>query len=365
MGRISLIVATVAIVFTAASCIPSDPGPTGLYLGIQSDITPIVTPQRQPETFGFAPPIDEHYGGIVYEGSAGRMQDPRPPLENGLERLRFWVAKPDNNLTDRPAIVWVHGGGFATGLNGMYGLAQDPGSAYAKRGYVNFAMEYRIDTTLSPDQNAGRPVALCQWVQDHQADPPPGFDALNAQCMRNVATAQHDILASVRYIRLHAAEYGIDPAKVVVAGFSAGGVTAANTAYQSEDVGNISYFPGDTKSPADSKPQAVIAASGCAVGLDDGVPSSIDPTDAPVSIIQSRYDQALDWECVTSTVGAARQAGLVAELELYCDEGGHAKSLYDQHKVVTDEQWTIFMARELHLYSGLSNSPEHQDLTCP
>ena len=74
---------------------PANPGPTGLYLGQQPDISPVVTSKPEPITWGSAPPIDKHYGGTLYEGTAIEQQDPRPALlANGNEPLRLWVADP-------------------------------------------------------------------------------------------------------------------------------------------------------------------------------------------------------------------------------------------------------------------------------
>ena len=91
-----------------------------------------------------------------------------PALDaQGNEPLRLWLATPANTLTNRPAIVWLHGGGFAVGIDSMYGLANGTGKDYAKRGYVGFSVEYRTDTTLVANRGA-RPPSLCQWVQDHE-----------------------------------------------------------------------------------------------------------------------------------------------------------------------------------------------------
>lgn len=341
----------------AAAAAPSDPGPASLYLGQQPDIHPVVTPEDQPITWGAAPPIDEHYGGTLYAGTSIEQPDPRPALDgNAKEPLRAWMADPADGRTGRPAIIWIHGGGFAVGIDSMWDLANHTAKEYAKRGYVGFSIEYRIDTTLIGSSVAGRPPSLCQWVQDNR--PPVGTDdpvwtARAAQCARNLLAAQHDALASVRWLRQHAAEYGVDPDRIAVAGFSAGAVTAANTAYQSDDVGDVTYFPGDSLSPAASKPAAAFGASGCVPTPDGTPPTTIGAGDAPFAMIQSINDGAVEYSCVRNTIAAARAAGLVAELTSYCAESGHAAGLYRVHPAATDLLWTNFLARELGLYSDL------------
>lgn len=364
MRRIALLVSVLAMVVAAVACVPPNPGASGLYLGPQADIHPVVTAKDKPITWGAAPAIDSHYGGILYEGTSSQMPDPRPALlPGGQEPLRMWMADPNNGLTNRPAIVWLHGGGFAVGIDSMYGLANGTGKDYAQRGYVSFSVEYRTDTTLMGDQRGeNRPASLCQWVQDHENPGDSTWEAAKAQCQRNIQAAQYDALASVRYLRANAVKYGIDPNRIVVGGFSAGAVTAANTAYQSDDVGTVKYFPGDNLSAA-SKPQAAIGASGCTYADSlNGVPSTIGAGDSPISFIHSRYDAAVPYECVATTVTTARSKGLVAELTSYCNENGHADKLYAAHKAATDEQWTTFMARELGLYTGMR--PPSADPVC-
>jgi predicted esterase len=356
--RVALLVTTVVLVLAVTGCLPPNPGPTGLYLGKQAGITPVVTPKSQPVTWGSAPVIDENYGGTLYAGTSIEMTDPRPALLAGdRELLRLWIADPHNGVTNRPALVWLHGGGFAVGIDSMYGLANSTGKEYAQRGYVGFSVEYRTDTTLIGERNGTqRPPSLCQWVQDNPDPNDPVWIARRDQCKRNILAAQHDALAAIRWIRQRASQYGIDPNKIAVGGFSAGAVTASNLAYQSDDVGTVHYFTGDNLSPASSKPQAAFGASGCTYSEDGTAPMTIGPGDAPVSFIHSRFDQAVPYSCVALTVTTARSRGLVAELTSYCAEAGHAEKLYSAHKSATDEQWTTFLARELHIY-GMMRAP--------
>jgi acetyl esterase/lipase len=364
MRRLVLLLFLLPLV--AAKCPGPNPGPSGLYLGKQDDITPVVTPKNQPITWGSAPVIDEHYGGTLYAGTSVETQDPRPPLlSGGREPLRLWVADPDNGLADRPAIVWVHGGGFALGVDSMFGLASSTGKEYAQRGYVSFSVEYRIDTTLiGGQQGSNRPPSLCQWVQDNVNPNDSVWRARYEQCKSNILAAQHDVQAAVRYIRAHATEYGIDPSEVAVGGFSAGAVTALHLAYRSNDVGTTQYFAGDDVSSAGSTIQAAFGASGCAYPdqLGDTVPDYIDAGDAPVSLIHAEIDGAVPYACAALTVNTARSKGLVAELRSYCNEAGHAAGLYATHKTETDEQWTTFLARELKLYTGMR--PPSSEPTC-
>ena len=352
--RILTAIAVSALALVATACLPNDPGPAGLYRGEQADIHPVVTATGQPITWGSAPNIDQHYGAILYADTPIQMADPRPALlANGNQPLRMWRADPNDGRTGRPAILWFHGGGFALGIDSMANLAQSNGKDYAQRGYVSFSVEYRTDTTLvGAGTPQSRPPALCQWVQDNRDPSNPLWVDRAAQCSRNVQAALADALGAVRYLRTHAAEYGIDPNKIAVAGFSAGAVIADDVAYQHEAVGTTAYFPGDLLSVEKSRVQAAIGASGCVPASQLGETSPIGTGDAPTSYIQSRYDPALDYACAAATVTEARSHGLTAELTSYCTENAHAQNLYNAHKDATDDQWTTFLARELGLYGN-------------
>ena len=115
-----------------------------------------------------------------------------PYVENGHERQRLDLYVPnaptatDAGRAGRPLVFWLHGGGWETGTK------QDcPAIALAARGYVVASVGYRLSS---------------QAVYPAQIE---------------------DCKAAVRWLRAHAGEYGIDPARLGVWGASAGGHLAA------------------------------------------------------------------------------------------------------------------------------------------
>ena len=349
-------IAALSVGLAATACIPKNPGPSGLYLGVQSSITPTITPENNGIVWGAAPVIDPNYGKTLYRGTKFETSDPRPAATaQGNQPLRVWVAKPNNTVKKRPAILWFHGGGFAMGVDATDDLARAEGAEYAKRGYVSLSFEYRIDTTLFGDTvpALGRPPALCQWVQDNIDPTDAAWVTKYDKCVENIDAAREDALAAVRWVRAHAAEYDIDPNKIAIGGFSAGAVIASLVGYAPEEVGSTTYFAGDTRSVEASRVRAAFGASGCFVTEDFLPPSQMGAGDAALALIASKNDPITPYTCVTDTVTAARKAGLVAELTSYCNSSAHSKAIYNPNKAATDDAWTNFLARELGLYTDM------------
>jgi dienelactone hydrolase len=328
-----------ALVVTATACVPAAPPSPAPYLDpVYSDLR--TTPQATPLSYGAAPPIDPTVG----------PNDPhRRPLDGaGNEIQRMWITDPvDNTAERRPAIIFIHGGGFKGGIGQAYPLLTSA-RAYAQRGYVLFSIEYRTDTTSE-----------CQAVQDHTGDPDdPGHLARKAQCERGITAAQRDAQAAVRWVRRHAAQYRVDPNMIAAGGFSAGAITAANLAYNSDLAGTYAYSSEDDPRTG-SRVQAAFGSSGCNYD-----PTTIGAGDAPVSFIHGELDALVDYDtCVVPSFRTARQAGLVAELASYCGDRRHAQRLYVAYQLATDEAWTTFLARELKIYRDMR--PPSAAAFCP
>lgn len=113
----------------------------------------------------------------------------------GEAELKLHVFYPEGHTSadQRPAIVFFFGGGWSGGTpRQFYQQSRD----LAALGFVAIAAEYRVAKT-------------------HGATP---FDCVE------------DGKSAIRWVRTHAATLGIDPARIVAAGGSAGGHVAACTA---------------------------------------------------------------------------------------------------------------------------------------
>ena len=128
---------------------------------------------------------------LVHEMKSSAIKEKRniTYCTNGDRSLQLDAFSPKKkSKVKRPAIIIIHGGGWRTGNRAQhYPLAQK----LSTLGYVCFTPEYRLST------EALYPAAVL------------------------------DIKAALRWVRANAAQFNIDTAKIVVAGFSAGGELAA------------------------------------------------------------------------------------------------------------------------------------------
>jgi acetyl esterase/lipase len=130
--------------------------------------------------------------------------------------LTLDVYRVNSPQTNRPVVILTHGGGFGAGDKG-YTVAQgnfypDLATAFATNGFVAFSINYRL------------------W---------PGCPG---GCPDEIGMAMADVLTALSWIRAHRADYGVDATKVLIAGDSAGGGLAINTAYQSTNVNSFLGF---------------------------------------------------------------------------------------------------------------------------
>ena len=250
-----------------------------------------------------------------------------PDLASGAPQslvLDQWEPAGDT-LTVRPAIVWIHGGAFRSGDKSNF---SETAQAWARRGYVTFSINYRLD--------AGN---RCQAVQDGDIANPAVRAAETDRCNAAIIAAQHDAQAAVRWVRANAAGLGVDPDRIAVGGGSAGAVTAVNVAQRSEDPGTVG-----ANLSVDSSVAAAVAMSGCQY-----FPEDIDGTDAPLHLLASEFDAAVPFECVTETENLARAAGVEVGTAYYKGEGAHAVGLYSKYSAAVDELWTAFLVEHLDL----------------
>ena len=121
-----------------------------------------------------------------------------PDSQGNPVALRLDLYAPTGDTqADRPALVWVHGGGFSGG-DKTNTVPVDVGQTFAKQGYVVVSINYRL-LGSGCVANPGAP-----------------------QCTIAAIEAQHDAQAAIRWLRARAGFLGIDPTRIGIGGESAG-----------------------------------------------------------------------------------------------------------------------------------------------
>jgi acetyl esterase/lipase len=212
-------------------------------------------------------------------------------------------------VTRRPAIVWVHGGGFSGGTRTSPEIV-DEATTFAKKGYVNVSISYR----LSPDGcSASGPTA---------------------NCVQAIIDAQHDAQAAVRFLRANAATYGVDVDRIAIGGTSAGAITALNVGYNAGDPGN-SGNPGYS-----SAVKGAVSLSGAKIFGTYGA------GDAASLLFHGTADGLVPYQWAVNTVNDAHAAGLTAFLTTW-EGAGHVP--YTQHRTEILDQTRNFLYAALDL----------------
>ena len=265
----------------------------------------------------------------VQYGAAPALPDPSMPAD-GIEELYLDLIMPSRSVdaeTERPGLVWIHGGGFKAGSKDG---ATDRATEWASRGYVVVNIDYRLDQDNR-----------CQAIQDAKTVPPDEID----QCRNAIVAAQHDAQAAVRWLRANAGDLDVDPDRIAVTGVSAGAVTAVNVAYNSHDPGDSNDLPGP------SNVQVAAALSGAAYPEI----AEIGAGDAPVIYAHCTNDGAVDWDVTQAGIDEAHADGLVADALVWsppedCAPGEiHAVDLLIRHRDEIDLAFSQFLYRHLAL----------------
>ena len=139
----------------------------------------------------------------------------------------------------------------------------------------------------------------------------------------------------MRLIRSHAAEWGIDPNRIGIMGFSAGGQLASMIVYDPNE-GNPTS--DDTLERASSKVnfQIQIYPGG------GNIPETI-PADAPPAFLLAAIDDKGPAKTLLGLAEKYRAAGRPVELHLFA-QGGHAFNMGNRSKLTAIQDWSSRMA---------------------
>jgi len=164
-----------------------------------------------------------------------------------------------------------------------------------------------------------------------------------------------DLRRAVRWVRAHAAEYGVDPQRVGVMGFSAGGELVSLVADNPEP-------PRRGKTDALDRLSARPDFQVLVYPGDAGTPAQAAGTAPPAFLVAGSRDKC----CAAPTLALYQQlaaAGVSAELHMYADSD-HAFNMGQRGERVSLQHWPDRLADWLRLYrnQGMRERYRHEIL---
>ena len=174
------------------------------------------------------------------EGSIG-FGTPHP----SSRPLTLDIYKPLNTDPNalKPALILSHGGAYHRGSKTNDDFEQDghhttPVTEYCKifaaRGYVCFSVGYRLTQELAAPQAS--PIKrnrqqISRGRIDHVRELMGLAPATDEEILNGIEGACVDVASAFRFVQRHAHQWGIDPQRIAVGGFSAGAFASIYASY--------------------------------------------------------------------------------------------------------------------------------------
>ncbi len=207
------------------------------------------------------------------------------------------VFRPSADKSNGTAVVIFPGGGHRMLVYTAEGC--DPAEYFVRLGATAFVIKYRLA------REKGSPYKL---------DVHPRADGRRA----------------MRWVRAHAADYKINPDKIGIVGFSAGGEVASEVAYNSYE-----GIP-DASDPIDRvscQPNFQVLIYPGHLGVPDAIPDTAPPT----FMLVANDDQGAS-KAVVDLLGKFRTAKVPVEMHLYA-KGGHGFNMGQRSKLRSISTW--------------------------
>ncbi len=251
------------------------------------------------------PPVSIEAGFVIplWEGGApgfeSRKDEPEKNENGTITNIHFPTLTaflPSKEKANGIAIIVVPGGGLAK--LGFQNGGVEPAQFLCERGYAAFVLKYRLP----------REVGLPYKIEEH---------------------LPQDGQRAVRLVRSKASEFGIDPEKVGMLGFSAGGEVVSITSYKS---GAGSTNAADPVDRLNGKPNFQMLVYPGPVGI----PSKL-PKDAPPAFMLIAADDP-HTSVLLNLMQRFREVGVDYEAHIYA-RGGHGFGMGKRAKSESIQHW--------------------------
>ena len=253
--------------------------------------------QRRPEVIHLWP-----NGAPGFEDRKDIPEEAKDYWVRGINNPSVTVYLPPKEKANGCAVVVAPGGGFRELV--FHAEGEQPAEFLNTLGVTVFALKYRL-----PKQE-GSPY--------------------NMDCVRQ------DAYRAIRLVRSRAAEFGVDPRRVGILGFSAGGTLVNMVAYDKGDGNASSADPVERENGRPSFLMMVYPGDG-------GVPAVV-PADTPPAFLLCANDD--DWGCdqVTLKLYEAFRAANVPVEAHFIVRGRHAFNMGERSKYAAIRGWPDRMA---------------------
>lgn len=231
---------------------------------------------------------------------------------------------PDPAIATGSAVIVAPGGGFRT--LSMENEGWQVAEALAKRGVAAFVLKYRLNQT---------PASLAEFASAPPPAPPPPPQPGEPQTdprsyqsrLGSIGPMIADARAAFALVRANSQQWGVDPDKIGMVGFSAGAMLTMGT----------------TLAGLDAKPAFI--------GDIYGPLSAVEvPADAPPLFVALAADDPLFPETDFGLIRSWRAAGRPVEFHYY-EQGGHGFGMYD--KSTTSTGWFEAFAAWLTMHGHI------------
>ncbi|TQV72937.1 alpha/beta hydrolase [Aliikangiella marina] len=209
--------------------------------------------------------------------------------ETQVIELKLDIYQTSNQSSQKPVVVFIHGGGFQSGDKATSHAAALVGY-FAERGFIGISINYRLEGDYGT-----LPTELVNAI-----DRLPDLDEASRNQIKAIYPATRDAKAAIRWIYAHAETFGIDTNFITAIGGSAGSFISMGLGvsepedYTNEISGSFDTTLSSTHLDYPSKIHTIIDHWGgtgvlslleIAYGL-----GRWDSSDAPVSIVHGTED---------------------------------------------------------------------------